>query len=210
MIIVNISTPIKAIIWDMGGVLLRTENLQPRINLAKKLGVSYSFLNELVFSSPTSFQAEAGLIPKSAHWQIVADTLKLPDVEIDDFFTEWFSGDRCDVALVGYIKQLRLNFKTALLSNVWDGMRGIIERNYGFLDAFDQVVFSYEVNLVKPDPRIFLLMLERLGVIASEAVFIDDFEKNILGARSVGICSFLFENSEQIRTDIEKKLGCIG
>jgi len=194
----------------MGGVLLRTEDLQPRINLAKKLGVTYSFLNELVFSSPTSFQAEAGQIPRNAHWQIVADTLKLQDEEIDDFFTEWFSGDLCDTALVGYIKQLRLQFKTALLSNVWGGMRDMIERNYGFLDAFDQVIFSYEVNLVKPDPRIFLLMLDRLGVIASEAVFIDDFEKNISGAQSVGIYSILYQNPRQIRTDIEKKLGWVG
>ncbi len=200
------STPIKAIIWDMGGVLLRTENLQPRLNLAKKLGVTYSMLNELVFSSPTSLQAEAGQIPRSAHWQTVAQTLNLHDSEIEDFFKEWFSGDHCDYALVGYIQQLRLKFKTALLSNVWGEMREVVERNYGFLDAFDQTIFSYEVKLVKPDPRIYLLMIERLGVLAGEAVFIDDFEKNILGAQSVGIHSILFQNSQQVRADLEKEL----
>ncbi len=201
------SALIKAVIWDMGGVLLRTENLQPRLNLAKKLGVPYTMLNELVFSSPTSLQAEAGQIPRSVHWQIVAQTLRMRDSEIEDFFMEWFSGDQCDFALLGYIKQLRLKYKTALLSNVWGDMREVIERNYGFLDAFDQVIFSYEVELVKPDPRIYLLMLDRLGVFPGEAVFIDDFEKNILGAQSVGIHSILFQNTQQIRTDLEKELG---
>jgi epoxide hydrolase-like predicted phosphatase len=64
------------------------------------------------------------------------------------------------------------------------------------LDAFDETIFSWEVRLRKPDPRIYRLVLDRLGVQPQEAVFVDDFMKNIEGAKEVGMHTVWFKGRE--------------
>jgi epoxide hydrolase-like predicted phosphatase len=70
------------------------------------------------------------------------------------------------------------------------------------LDVFDVVIFSAEVRLAKPDPRIYQLMLDKLGVQAAEAIFIDDFQENIDAAQALGIHGVHFENSLQARQTV--------
>ncbi len=193
---------IKAIIWDMGGVLLRTESLQPRLQLSEKLGVSYPFLDDLVFSSESSLKSESGEISGNSHWLTVTEKLGLALSRAEELREQWFSGDRVDRGLLAYIKTLRSHYKTGMLSNAWEGTREVVEQRYGLLDVFDRVLFSYEAGVRKPDRRIFELMLTSLGVQPGEAVFIDDFEKNILGAQKVGIHAVRFVNPTQILEDL--------
>lgn len=198
------SNQIRAIIWDMGGVVLRTESLQPRIMLAEELGVSYSFLDELIFSSDSSLKSETGEISHITHWHEVTEKLGLPVSMADEIRDKWFSGDKVDSKLLTYIKTLATRYKTGMLSNAWEGTREIVERKYGFLEVFDVVIFSYEAGVRKPDPRIFEMMLSLLGVHPEEAVFIDDFEKNILGAQKVGMNAIQFLTTTQIEDELIK------
>ena len=66
---------IKALIWDMGGVLLRTEDGIPRKRLAGRLGTTRRALEELVFGSPSAKQAMRGEIAVEEHWAAVGRTL---------------------------------------------------------------------------------------------------------------------------------------
>ena len=68
-----------------------------------------------------------------------------------------------------------------------------------FSTGFDDVIVSAEVKLVKPDPAIFRLALERAGVVAKDALMIDDVQKNLDGAKSVGIDGYLFRGAEGLR-----------
>lgn len=192
------SNSIRAIIWDMGGVLLRTESLQPRLQLAEGLGVSYSFLDDLVFSSESSLKSEMGQMSSISHWRTVTGKLGLPVSMAEDLREQWFSGDRVDRNLLAYIETLRSGYKTGMLSNAWEGTREYVERKYGLLEVFDRVLFSYEAGVRKPDPRIFEIMLSFLDVQPGEAVFIDDFEKNILGAQKAGIQAIRFLTPAQV------------
>lgn len=192
------SNSIRAIIWDMGGVLLRTESLQPRLQLAEGLGVSYSFLDDLVFSSESSLKSEMGEMSSISHWRTVTEKLGLPLSLAEDLREQWFSGDRVDRNLLAYIETLRSGYKTGMLSNAWEGTREYVERKYGLLEVFDRVLFSYEAGVRKPDPRIFEIMLSFLDVQPGEAVFIDDFEKNILGAQKAGIQAIRFLTPAQV------------
>jgi putative hydrolase of the HAD superfamily len=116
--------------------------------------------------------------------------------------SEFWGGDRLDHELVEYVRGLRPQFKTALLSNAWDDLRIALEGQWSILNAFDEVIISAEVGLAKPDPRVFHLALERLGVKPTEAVFVDDFLHNVEGARAVGMKAIHFRNSEQARADL--------
>jgi len=124
----------------------------------------------------------------------------------DWFFGEFWGGDKKDQELVDYIYELKKDYITALLSNAWSRARVDIEPRYQFLDAFDFSVFSAEINMAKPDPRIYEWVLDQIKVKPDEAIFVDDFEENIKAANQLGIHGILFKSTELVKADIQKLL----
>jgi epoxide hydrolase-like predicted phosphatase len=197
---------IRAVIIDLGGVILRTENKEPRDRMAARFGLTRDQIDALVFDSSTAQLATLGKLPVEQHWAWVCRTLHLPVEAAADFEKEFFAGDSLNRRLVDYLRALRPRYATALLSNAWSGTRERLENDWGILDAFDQVVISAEVGLAKPDPRIFDLTLERLKATAAQAVFVDDFLDNTGAAAATGLHAVRFINTDQAITDIDALL----
>ena len=74
--------PIKAVIWDIGGVIMRTEDLAPRDQLAAELGVTRAFLNELVFGGEQGTRAQKGEISRQQLWEYARAELKLEPLNL--------------------------------------------------------------------------------------------------------------------------------
>jgi putative hydrolase of the HAD superfamily len=193
---------IRAIFFDFGGVLMRTEYQAPRQHLAERLNMEYDDLVRLVFDSEGSRQASVGAVTVEQHWDAVMKRLNRPASEAKGIRDEFFGGDILDRTLIELIRSLRKSgkYKTGLISNAWNDLRGFIEKEK-FDDAFDTMVISSEVGVVKPEAQIFKLALEQVKVPAKEAMFVDDFIENIEGCEKVGMKGFLFRDAE---TDIEK------
>ena len=105
--------------------------------------------------------------------------------------------------LVLYIKKLKQKYKVALLSNyTYPWLAEILDEN-NLWGLFDKNIISSEHKIIKPNPEIFIKMLEMLEIRPEEAVFIDDRQINVDGARKVGINSILFENNEQLFLDLK-------
>ena len=68
---------------------------------------------------------------------------------------------------------------------------------YRYWDLFDGVIVSAEVGVLKPDPAIFRHLLERFALSAAETVFLDDVQRNVDGARAVGMEAFVFSDADQ-------------
>lgn len=79
-------------------------------------------------------------------------------------------------------------------------------RKMGLYDHFDHLILSFEVKLTKDSRQIFLLALEKLKVRASECIFIDDVQKFVDTARSVGMKTILFRNNKQFHSDLKRLL----
>jgi putative hydrolase of the HAD superfamily len=120
---------------------------------------------------------------------------------------EFWAGDVLDMHLVDYLRSLRPRYKTGLLSNAWDDLHGVLQHEWHIADAFDGIIISAEVGVAKPDPRIYRLALERLGVAPAEAVFVDDFLHNVEGAHTVGMHAIQFRSPEQTQTELEQLLN---
>jgi epoxide hydrolase-like predicted phosphatase len=198
--------PIRAVIFDLGGVLVRTEDPTSRTKLAEGLDLTYLELGELVFDSPSAHQAMRGEITTEEHWNEVRKSLGLSKEDFPRVPLEFWGGDALDETLVNYLRDLRPRYKTALLSNAWDDLRQMIEEVWKFGDAFDQMVISAEMGLVKPDPLIYERILADLEVKPAEAVFVDDFPENVAGAKAVGLEAILFTSPEQAQRDLERLL----
>ncbi len=199
---------IKAIIWDLGGVIMRTEDPAPRQALAAELGVSRAGLEKTVFASEMGVKAQRGEITVNELWEFVRQTYDLTPKELLDFRKRFWAGDQVDYNLVERIRELRAEgYITGLLSNAWGNIRATLHDLWNIADAFDFITASAEEGVMKPDPRIYHIALERAGVAPREAVFIDDFPHNTEGARAVGMHAILFKNRAQVLGDLEKLLN---
>jgi len=130
--------------------------------------------------------------------------------QVTKFREQFFGGDELDVELLAYIGRLHQAYKTSIISNAMNGTRALIEGAWEMTPLFDAIVLSGEVGVMKPDPRIYQLALARLDVQPEQAVFIDDFQHNIDGARAVGMQGIRFRSPEQLVADLEALLDDSG
>jgi epoxide hydrolase-like predicted phosphatase len=197
---------IQTIIWDLGGVLLRTEDRQPRAQLAREFKLTYADIDRLVFNSPSARQASRGEITASQHWQNLCEICSWPEDRLPELQARFWGGDRLDPELIEFIRSLKPTYTTALLSNNWSDLRQALTTQWQIADAFDEIIISAEVGLVKPDPRIFRLTAAKLGVTPEQALFVDDFIENVQAAQAEGWQAVHFQNSQQVMAEIKALL----
>lgn len=116
-------------------------------------------------------------------------------------------GEIKDARVMGFIRELRRNRKTALLSNI--GQQSLRRRfsESELRTHFDAVIISGDLGMVKPEPEIYLHAARELSVEPNECVMVDDRERHCDGARAIGMQAVLYQNFEQGRRDIMQLLG---
>jgi epoxide hydrolase-like predicted phosphatase len=201
--VILICMTIRAIIFDLGGVLLRTSDFEPRERLAASLHMNRYQLEQFIFGGESGDQAQRGEITVQQHWENLRQQINYSPEDFEALFKDFFAYDEIDESLIDYVRELHKMYKTALLSNAWDDLRHVITENWHFEDAFDTMIISAEVRVAKPDPRIFQLALERLEVKAEEAIFVDDMKRNVDGAQLAGLHALQFQTSQQLRNELE-------
>lgn len=199
--------PIKAVISDFGGVLVRTVDRTTHIPWEQRLGIPPGQLPIVVFDSETSRRAGVGLIPASGVWEAFGAQFNLTADEVRTFRRDFFAGDQVNTALVDFLQSLRPRYKTAILSNAWSDLRKDGIEGLGLDGAVDTVVISAEERVAKPDRRIYEIAVGRLGVALDEAVFIDDLEANIAAARNYGMRGVLFRDTARAIAEVREHLA---
>jgi putative hydrolase of the HAD superfamily len=196
---------IRAVFFDLGGVIVRTEYQAPREQLAERLGMEYDDLDRIVFNSETGLQASTGAITSDQHWEAIMKRLKRPMDEMPSIRQEFFAGDIIDHDILNFLRSLRITHKTGLISNAWSDLRDYMMREK-MIDAFDHIIISAEVGVAKPEPGIFQIALKQAGVNPDEAVFVDDFYVNIEGCEKVGIKGIHFKDAESALQQLKQIL----
>ena len=189
---------IRAVFFDLGGVIVRTEYQAPRQHLAEKFGMDYEDIEKVVFGGGpigSAAQATLGEITEKAHWLNVMKILKQPATEYERIRDEFFAGDIIDRGILDFLRSLKPKYKVGLISNAWSGLRPYVVREK-FDDVFQHMIISAEVGVVKPDPKIYQLALEQLQVKAEEAVFVDDVLENIEVCQKIGMQGIQFKDPE--------------
>jgi len=195
---------IKAIIFDVGGVLIRTESRIPRANLEARLGLAPGASELLVFNGPMGMQAQTGAITSQALWASVAQELALDEAGLASFRSDFFGGDLLDLELLDLVRRLHLHYQTAIISNAMDDLLEVVTNRYPLAGAFDLIVGSAYQKVMKPAPEIFLWTLAQLGRQPNEAVFIDDFAHNIAGAQAVGMAAIHYQPGIDLAAELAK------
>jgi epoxide hydrolase-like predicted phosphatase len=195
---------IKTLIWDIGGVLVRTEDRAPRTRLAQAYGLTYRQLEDLIFNSEDGQNGQIGQLSADEVWRRAASELGAAPERIPALQEAFFDGDVLDIELLDAIRAMHGQFKTGIITNAFDNARHLVTEVWQMADAFDHILVSAEFGVMKPHPSIYQESLRGLSVLPEEAVFIDDFAHNIESARKIGMNAILFSNRPQILREIRE------
>lgn len=201
----NPTQALKALVVDFGGVL--TTNIWDAFGeFCEREGLDQGAVKDLFRSDPEAIKLlrglETGELDEAAFEPRFAELLGL--TESDGLIERLFGGLGPDERMIGAVKAARAaRKKTGLISNSW-GL-GIYER--APVDLFDATVISGDVGLHKPQPEIYKLACERLGVEPSDCVFVDDLRENVEGAGAVGMIGLLHRDSAATVARLEELLG---
>jgi len=201
---------IHAVIFDVGGVLLRTEDRTPRQEWETHLGLAPGGAEALVFNSEMGQKAQRGEITEPELWHWIGTHLSLSPSETAAFRTGFWAGDVLDMVIVRFIRQLKKRYQTAVLSNYASNLRPELTHQFGIADAFDEIIISCEEGVTKPNSEIFYRALTRLGRSPEEAVFIDDFAHNVQAAKAVGMSAIHFQPGLDLPTALQQLSVSLG
>jgi HAD superfamily hydrolase (TIGR01509 family) len=198
---------IRAVIFDIGGVLEVTTPTGWEQRWASRLGLSVAEMGGLL--EPAFRGGGTGEVTLPEVELRVAAALGLGDADLAEFMADVWAEylGSLNTKLATYFAALRPRYRTGILSNSFVGAREREQAAYGFGDLCDVVVYSHEEGIEKPDRRSYLIPARRLGVRPDEAVFLDDTEACVVGARGAGMRAVLFTSSEQAIADVESCLG---
>lgn len=196
---------IKALIWDFEGVLLLSKDGAISTSVAKRLGVPKEKLSQF-FHGEFNDRTDKGEFRQLDYWHYVLDNLQLPRDYVSHFYDFLHYDLYVDQDLLEKVRQYRNRYKTAMLSNFSDILRPLLQSHWQVEGAFDEIIISWEVKLIKPQPEIFQLMLDRLDCSPQEAVLIDDRLVNIEGARQFGLHAVFHQEKQQMLQKLEHLL----
>jgi len=204
------SAKIKNIIFDLGGVILDIDENIVYKEL-EKLGISTTELShskefiELMSKFDTGIYTAPTFRKKA---KALLGLEKMTDKRFDDIWNAML----LDIPRerIEAIEKVKKHYKIFLMSNTnvihYDLYIRDLQLRFGykeFDELFHKSYFSFAEHLEKPDPRFFELILDHEGLLPEETLFIDDTEKNVKVARSLGIHTYNIRRDELVRNLFE-------
>ncbi|MER7723148.1 HAD family phosphatase [Streptomyces sp. NPDC096323] len=183
------------VIFDIGGVLELTPPTGWVRTWEERLGLPPGTVHERMGDV---WQAGSlGSIAEREVYEQLAARLRLdrPQVEafVADLWTEYLGTPNEE--LIAYARGLRGKCRLGILSNSFVGARERETALYGFDELVEEIVYSHEIGIEKPDPRAFEAACVALGVEPERCLFIDDFAVNVGAAEAAGMQGHLFEDN---------------
>jgi HAD superfamily hydrolase (TIGR01509 family) len=194
---------IQAVVFDIGGVLEITPRLGVPETWESRLGLGPGELGKRM--DDVWRGGGIGTITEHDVHQAAAERLGLDERQVGEFMADiWreYLGT-ANTELIEYARRLRPRYRTGIVSNSFVGAREREQAAYGFEDLVDDIIYSHECGMSKPDPGIYALASERLRVAPERMVFVDDYEPCVEGARQAGIHAVLYRDNAQTIRDIE-------
>ncbi|MBC7764284.1 HAD-IA family hydrolase [Microbacteriaceae bacterium] len=147
-----------------------------------------------------NIRVDYGFITTEEYAASVAEILSVTKEEVTQLFKAKHVRNN---ELIEYVKTLRGDYKVALLSNVGTNTIERLFTEQEIEELFDVVVLSYEEHLAKPNPAIFSLTAERMGLSSGECIMVDDIESNCDGAEIVGMYTVRHITNDGTRKALE-------
>ncbi len=209
----NKKAPIKALIFDVGGVLQlggyskkiyrKHRTLGVHNYISRKVGVS---LDQYFDSIDVTYaKSIEGTIPEKKVSRIFTKNLKIPEKKLKKLFNQAYKKNfKFNKQLFKQALKLKKHgYKIAILSDQWHlSKKALIPDK--FFKKFDKIVVSCDVGIRKPNLQIYRLILKKIKIPAKDCIFIDNQEWNLKPAKKLGMKTILFQNNKQLFKQLSK------
>ncbi len=190
---------IRAVIFDMGGVLMHTEASDRRLlAFDALLGWEPDTLRLRLYSGPAWEAVSKGELSLDAYWAATGQELEAALPADFSGYRDNFYGAMLDMATLHLAWRLRPRYHIGLLSNATALLARDVVMEPLFRGLFDEAVISALEGYRKPEPEAFLIAARRLDLRPEACVLVDDKERNILAAAAVGMQGVVYENALQV------------
>lgn len=194
---------IKAIIFDLGGVYFSIDYKNLQNNIAKKFpGIPKNKIGQIIYGQ-TRKEYGLGKYTKQEFWKKVKKITK-SSFNTKRFGETWHSSYHLDRDVKKLALKLRKSYKVCALSgNIRERVK-FLDQKYNFKKDFNLIVYSYMVGVNKPHPRIYKVILNRLGLKGEECVFIDDTKERLRPAKKLGMKTIHFTNINTLKKELKR------
>lgn len=195
----------KGLLVDFGGVLT-TDVFASFAAFCEQEGLETDTVRDRFMKDPKARKLLADLeTGELTEEQFEPKFASVLEVDPDNLVDRLFAGMRPDQKMLDALGSARRGgVKTGLISNSWG--KGRYDRSK-FPELFDGVVISGEEGMRKPEPRMYELGAERVGLSPAECVFVDDLPFNLKPARALGMATVLHRDADQTIPELERLLG---
>lgn len=187
--------------FDFGGVILKTPNLRWARRWQKLLGLQEHPEIAQMLTNPNDSQLVKdiclGKISEDEIWENVSQTWPVNPKAIQGIRRRFFSKRRLNRQMIQFIAEVQKDYQTAILSNASDRTRQVIVEDYHLDHYLDAIIISAEEGVIKPDPRIYQIAMERLEATPENTLFLDDQLENVVAGREFGMFAVQFINNHQ-------------
>lgn len=192
---------IKAIIFDLFGTLTNGKG-NPEKKIIKVFNLKHNYFYVVKFVCGTCFK------DWDSYLGAIINGLNLPNTRetkktLLNIFKQEFAKERINQEMVNQIKFLKSKkIKLGILSNIPNPIYDIIRKN-NIQNYFDEILYSFNKGLIKPDPDFFDLMLSQLGVKCDETIMIgNSISSDIKPAKELGMNTIHFEDANQLKKEL--------
>jgi len=195
----------RAVLFDLGGVVCQFSHEQRLSALAGASGLSTTEVHGRLFASGFDLDCDRGVYSLEGQCGQICARLDIAYTEhgLAELWAQAFAPNADVLAIV---HELRSRAKTAILTNNGPLVDLMLRELFSVVDeCFDHLCFSYEAKSVRPEPRAFVATVERLGFRPEQCAFIDEAEKNVEGARNVGIDAVRFVSAPLLATFLQER-----
>ena len=190
---------IKNIILDIGGILFDDS----KENIEKVLNKNCDLIYKNAYGNDSFRKCLLGYKTVDEHIKSLANVNDFEDIEYI------LSKENLNITYplmnenLEYVKKLKeKGYKLYLLTNITEDSYNYINNIINIKSIFDGGIYSYQEHLIKPNPDIYNLIIDRFNLNKEETIFFDDRTKNIIAAQNEGIKGVVFKSIEDIKNNI--------
>jgi putative hydrolase of the HAD superfamily len=197
---------IRAIISDLFDVLLNVGDPTHSREYEQRVNLPEGGLLQMLLHSSYFREAVAGRVTGEELWRDIARSIG-ESPENWSMLAEIHSSIYIlNADLLAFFRSLRPHYKIAILSNASSEVRAWITEAFHLERDVDLIIISSEEHYHKPQPEIFRIALDRLGLRPEEVVFIDDGSRYIASAQALGMYAIQFRDTTQVIREIRQLL----
>lgn len=195
----------KAIIFDLGGVLVNYDGYDTFTAVSEMAGISMEEMYRFYQQHDHAFGT--GQLNGPNYYQKLDEAYGL-SADYETFVAAFCRNQQRNETALAFARSLQAqpHVRVGIISNTNEVHAGWLRANLPELQAFSSVILSNEVGLLKPDPAIFKQALAQLGILPGQALFVDDAAENVRGGTAVGLAGIHHTSWPKTRRAIEEWL----